>query len=96
MLKTIRVMKIKLFLKRNFYTFRIVFIFLQTILFLYAFNFAEQTLSIECIPCYFKDYRMYLALIFSFFTTLLIIYSLGGFNKENIKRITTIDKDKDE
>ena len=89
-------MKIKLFLKRNFYTFRIVFIFLQTILFLYAFYFAEQTLSIECIPCYLKDYRMYLALIFSFFTTLLIIYSLGGFNKENIKRITTIDKDKDE
>jgi len=85
-------MKFRLFLKRNFYTLRIVFIFFQTALFQYAFYFAEQTLSIECIPCYLRDYRMYLALIFSFFTSLLIIYFLGGFNKENIKRITTIDE----
>ncbi len=85
-------MKFKLFIKQNFYTIRILFVVFGVLIFWHSFYFAEQTLSIECIPCYLKDYRMYLALIFSFFTSLLTTYFLGGFNKENIKRITTIDE----
>ena len=82
-------MKFKLFLKRNFYTVRVFLIVFGTLVFWYTFYFAEQNISINCIPCYLKDYRMYLALIFSVFSSFLTNNIL--FNKENIKKITTID-----
>jgi len=83
-------MKFKLFLKRNFYTVRVFLIVFGTVIFWYAFYFAEQNISINCIPCYLKDYRMYLALIFSVLSSFLTNNIL--FNKENIRRITTIDE----
>lgn len=89
-------MKFKLFLKRNFYTVRVFLIVFGTLIFWYAFYFAEQNISINCIPCYLKDYRMYLALIFAILGSLFVVYTVGIFNKENINKITTIDEDKKE
>ena len=87
-------MKVKLFIKRNFYIIRGFLILFGTLIFWYAFYFADQNISADCIPCYLKDYRMYLALIFSVFSSFLTNNIL--FNKENIRRITTIDEDKKE
>mgnify|MGYP006078992661 FL=1 len=86
-------MKFKLFLKRNFYTIRILLIVFGGLIFWYSFYFSDQKLSIDCIPYYLKDYRMYLALIFSILGSLFVVYTVGIFNKENIKRITTLDED---
>lgn len=85
-------MKTRLFLKRNFYKIRFFLILFGTFIFWYAFYFADQNISINYITCYLKDYRMYLALIFSILGSLFVNYTVGAFNKENIKRMTTIDE----
>jgi len=85
-------MKIKLFIKRNFYVVRVFLIIIGTLIFWYAFYFADQKISVDCIPFYLTDYRMYLALIFSVFGSFFVSYTVGAFNKENIKRITTIEE----
>ena len=85
-------MKTKLYLKRNFYNIRILLILFGTFIFWYAFYFADQNISIHCLPCYLKDYRMYLALIFAVFSSFLTNNIL--FNKRNIKRMTKIDENK--
>ncbi|MGC6403444.1 MAG: hypothetical protein ACON4A_08375 [Flavobacteriaceae bacterium] len=84
-------MKLKLFLKQNFYKIRALLIFIGVLIFWYAFYFADQNISADCIPCYLKDYRMYLALIFAILSSLLTNNIL--FNSENIKRIKSKDKD---
>lgn len=86
-------MNINPLLKRNFYTIRGFLIVFGTLIFWYAFYFADQKIAVECIPSYLLDYRMYLALFFSVVGSFSVSFTTGAFNKENIKRITTLEKE---
>ena len=83
-------MNVSLFLKRNVFGIRVILILFGTLMFWHAFYFVEKQLSLDCISCYINDYRMYLALIFSFFTSVLTNNIF--FNKKSIKRITSLNE----
>ncbi len=85
-------MKTKFYLKRNFYKIRILLIIVITIIMFYSFYFSDKPASINTIRENKDNPMMYVCIVISLFTSLLMIYIMGGFNKENIKRMTTINE----
>ena len=86
--------KVKYFLKKHFYKVRFVIIILVTIIMFYAYYFSDRPATLETLIKDSKQPRMYLCLLFSFGTALLIGYIIGAFNKENVKKMTTLNENK--
>lgn len=79
----------ELLLKRNFYKTRIFIILLGTLLMFHAFYFSDKPVTLETIFENINKPEIYLALIFAFICSFSISYTIGIFNKENVKKMTT-------
>lgn len=87
--------KIKLFLKKNFYTFRILLIIAGTLILFRAYYFIDKPLTIDTLVINKKSPEMYICLVFSFCISLLINYVIGGFNKKNVEIMKSTKEFKD-
>lgn len=61
----------------------------------HAFYFADKPVSVKTIIQDRNNPLMYFCLLLSFGCSLFINYIIGYFNKEQIKKITTIEEDKE-
>lgn len=84
--------KIKFFLKKNFYKFRILIIFIGTLILFRGFYFIDKPVTIDTIILNKNNPTMYICIIFSFITCLMINYIIGGFNKKNVERMKSMEE----
>ena len=84
--------KVKCFLKRNFFKIRFIIILLGTTIMFHALYFSDRPFILETLIKDRKEPRMYLCLLLSFGTALLIVYIIGYFNKQNVKKITSMEE----
>lgn len=82
--------KIKFFLKNNFNKFRILIIFIGTLILFRGFYFSDKPLTIDTIILNKNNPTMYICIVFSFFICLLINYIIGGFNKKNVEKMKSM------
>ncbi|WOC40132.1 hypothetical protein [Polaribacter sp. HL-MS24] len=87
--------KIQFFLKKHFYKFRILTITLGTLIMFYGLYFSDKPATIKTIIENKKNPMMYLCILFSFAGSLFINYIIGGFNKENVRKMTSKKEFKD-
>ena len=84
--------KIKFFLKKNFYKLRVLVIILGTILYFLAFYFSDKKMSFTTLIENKTDPMLYICLIFSLLSSLFTNYFIGGFNKKNVKKMTSMEE----
>ncbi len=85
----------KIFFKKYFYKIRIIIILLGTFIMFHAYYFSDKPATLETIIQNKGDKMMYLCIFFSFGISLLMSYSVGLFNKGNIRKMTTMDGDEE-
>ena len=74
-------MELKKIIQRNYIFFRVVVIMLQTILFFYAFYFADKKASFNTLSQNKSDPMLYTCILISLGGSLFIYYMLGGFRQ---------------
>lgn len=84
--------KIKFFLKKHFYKVRFFVIMLGTVIMFHAYYFYDRPFTLETLIQDKAKPKMYLCLLFSFGVSFCISYSIGLFNKENIRKMTSMDE----
>jgi len=68
-------------------------IFFSTVIMFYALFFAYKERSWKTLYEHINDPMMYLCFLLSFIFSIVTAYWVGAFNKENVRKITTMETD---
>lgn len=86
---------IKFFFKKYFFKIRALIIILGTFIMFYFFYFSDKEFSLEIIIQNKNDIKMYVCILIAFGTSFFINFIIGGFNKENVKKMTSMKEFED-
>lgn len=84
--------KFIIFLKKNYSKARIISVLIGTLIMFYGFYFSNKSFTLETLQNEITKPIMYICILFSFISSLLIHYIIGDFNKKNIKKIKNLEE----